>query len=156
MEAIKLIERDHRMFRRLFKRYDQAIDRPKAKGKIARELFGELAAHEGMEEEVFYPALRRRVSEKVEDTVKEGIQEHHVADLLVDELRPMNPEDEAFDPKFTVLRENVEHHLEEEEEGLLPKARKVFSREELADIGSRMERTKKRLLDGRDGGPGGR
>lgn len=150
MNAIDFIKRDHQKFREMFAKYESAAESNgdnSAIERITSELFAELKAHEGMEEDVFFPALEKHVSDEGEFEIKEGIQEHHVADLLIDELRHMSVDDEEFAPKFQVLKENVEHHLDEEEEEILPRAERLFSSEELTALGDEMEKVKERLLE---------
>ena len=97
-----------------------------------------------IEEEIFYPALKEHPNAK--DIVLEGYQEHHVVDLLVNELEEMVENDERWGAKFKVLKENIEHHIEEEEGEMFAAARKVFSEQELAELGERMERMKNETL----------
>ena len=92
---------------------------------------------ERMEEEVFYPPLRE--NKKTHDIVLEGYQEHHVADLIMDELLDMPVDAEMWQAKAKVLKENIEHHIEEEEDEMFKKARKVLSDEQLEELGTRME-----------------
>src|SRR6187397_3062211 len=108
--------------------------------KTRTELFatikGELTVHEIIEEEIFYPELRAHP--KAKDIVLEGYQEHHVVDLLMSELESLDVTDETWGPKALVMKENIEHHIEEEEGEMFTKARQVFDRGELADLGERM------------------
>jgi hypothetical protein len=97
-----------------------------------------------MEEEVFYPPLRE--NKKTHVIVLEGYQEHHVADLILDELLELPSDSEMWQPKVKVLQENIEHHIEEEEDDMFKKARKVFSEEELEQLGARMEAVRKEAL----------
>lgn len=149
MNAIELINQEHEMFRQLFDNYRDAErgHDSRAKKDLANRLMNELTAHERMEEDVFFPELRKRVSEEGEDDIDEGLQEHHVADLLIDELRELDPEDDEFKPKMKVLQENVEHHLEEEEENILPRAKRLFSNDQLNELGMRMAEVKASILE---------
>jgi hemerythrin-like domain-containing protein len=121
--AIKILLEDHERFRSLFRELEET-EIFNSKIEIFRRLATELKAHSALEEELFYPAVRK-VSEQ-DDLVDESIQEHHVIDLLLAELEGMNPSDEAgqheFTAKLKVLKENVEHHVEEEELEMFPKA----------------------------------
>jgi hemerythrin superfamily protein len=143
MNAIDLMTRDHKTLKTLLTRVVTA------KGEDRREelietLRAELVAHERMEEEVFYPPLRE--NKKTHDIVLEGYQEHHVADLIMDELLDMPVDAEMWQAKAKVLKENIEHHIEEEEDEMFKKARKVLSEEELERLGARMEAVKKEAL----------
>ncbi|MFL5681640.1 MAG: hemerythrin domain-containing protein, partial [Chloroflexota bacterium] len=108
--------------------------------KVRSELFatikGELTVHEIIEEEIFYPELRDHP--KAKDIVLEGYEEHHVVDLLMGELESLDVGDETWGAKAVVMKENVEHHIEEEEGEMFQKARQVFDRAELDDLGQRM------------------
>ncbi len=143
MNAIDLLTKDHKHLKALLNKT------VKAKGDEKREelietLRSELVAHERMEEEVFYPPLRD--NKKTHDIVLEGYQEHHVADLILDELLELPTDSEMWEPKVKVLKENIEHHIEEEEDEMFKKARKVFSDEQLEDLGTRMEAVKREAL----------
>ena len=98
--------------------------------KTREELFatikGELTVHEIIEEEIFYPELKAHP--KAKDIVLEGYEEHHVVDLLMGELESLDVDDETWGAKAKVMKENVEHHIEEEEGDMFRKARQVFDR----------------------------
>ena len=135
MDAITLLKADHDKVKRLL---DGARDRrPNAGSRPARELFatikGELTVHEIIEEEIFYPELKAHP--KAKDIVLEGYEEHHVVDLLMGELESLDVQDETWGAKALVMKENVEHHMEEEEGDMFRKARQVFDRDELVDLG---------------------
>ena len=95
-----------------------------------------------MEEEIFYPALQPRENE----IVLEGIEEHHVVDMLMIELDALPFDDEAWGARCRVMIGNIEHHMQEEETELFPRARKVLGRRELADLGARMARRRDEIL----------
>ena len=143
MNAIDLLTKDHKHLKTLLAR---AVT---AKGDERREelietLRSELVAHERMEEEVFYPPLRD--NKKTHDIVLEGYQEHHVADLILDELLELPADSEMWQPTVKVLQENIEHHIEEEEDDMFKKARKILSEQELEELGARMEAVKKEAM----------
>ncbi len=139
MDAVALLEADHVKLKKLLKELETTTERGV---KIRTELFatikGELMVHEAIEEEIFYPALKSHP--KAVDIVLEGYEEHHVVDLLMGELERMDVDDENWGAKAKVMQENIEHHIEEEEGDMFPKARKVFDRAELVDLGERMEK----------------
>ena len=97
---------------------------------------GELAVHETIEEEIFYPALKEHP--KAKELVLEGYEEHHVVDTVMAELEGLDVSDETWGAKAQVMKENVEHHMEEEEGEMFKQARQVFDRQELEDLGTRM------------------
>jgi hemerythrin superfamily protein len=125
----------------LFKRLDKAEGSEAS--KIWSELSEKLSMHETLEEKLFYPALKN--SDTTEELVLEGYQEHHVMDLLIGEINKLKPSDEAFHPKATVLQENTEHHIEEEEGELFPKVRKIWDADKRAEVGKQMEAMKEQL-----------
>jgi len=149
MHAVDLLIADHDKVRKLFKDFEQAKDGHE-KRRIADDVFLELELHTKVEEEFFYPSLKRRATtEELRDLLDESVEEHHVADTLIQELKVMSTTDSHYDAKFTVLQENIEHHADEEEEGkMFPKVRKVFSREELEEMGTRMQELKDQLMQG--------
>ena len=107
----------------------------KARTELFATIKGELTVHEIIEEEIFYPELKAHP--KAKDIVLEGFEEHHVVDLLMGELEALDVTDETWGAKALVMKENVEHHIEEEE-GEMFSARQVFDRDELVDLGDRM------------------
>jgi len=113
----------------------------KTRGELFATIKGELTVHEIIEEEIFYPELKAHP--KAKDIVLEGYQEHHVVDLLMGELEALDVSDETWGAKATVMKENIEHHIEEEEGEMFKSARQVFDRAELLDLGERMERRKR-------------
>src|SRR4051794_36852363 len=115
MNAVAMLKADHKKVKGIFREFESAGERAyRKKQQLAEQAFLELEVHSKLEEEIFYPAARSSDKDLV-DVVDEGLEEHHVVDVLIGELRQMQPEDERYDPKFKVLTENVEHHIEEEE-----------------------------------------
>jgi hemerythrin-like domain-containing protein len=144
MNAVTLLTTDHTEMKKLMNELDETTDRGI---KIRHELFGKLRdkleIHETIEEEIFYPALKEHP--KAKDIVLEGIEEHHVVDGIVAELEDLSVEDETWGAKLTVMKENVEHHMDEEESDMFPKAKKVFDEDELKTLGERMQARKDEL-----------
>ncbi|WP_168704722.1 hemerythrin domain-containing protein [Gordonia paraffinivorans] len=137
-DAIVILKGEHKEIRKLFRDFRSAGDNAvKTKGKIVDKIIEALTVHTYIENEVMYPEIRRRVPE-LEDDILESYEEHHVADVLVVELAGMSPDAERFDAKTTVLIENVEHHIEEEEDEWFPKVREALGRKELREIGEEM------------------
>ena len=119
------------------------MKRPKAsrEKKIVRETLTELEVHAAIEEEIFYPAVRKPIAKEI---MNEADEEHHVTKLLIAELEEMNGSESHFDAKFTVLAENVRHHIKEEENEMLPKARGV--KLDFEALAERMKRLKERSM----------
>jgi hypothetical protein len=107
-------------------------------------LLKELTIHENIEEEIFYPALHERP--KLKDIVLEALEEHHLVDDIVEQLRDTPFDDEHWGAKFKVTKENVEHHIEEEEGPMFQEVRREFSKDELEELGSRMDASKREQM----------
>lgn len=141
MDAITLLKEDHAKFKKLMDEIEKTTERGV---KTREELFGKLIAgltvHEKIEEEIFYPAVKERAeTKKLEDIVAESYEEHHVVDLIVAEIKDTPFDAVEWGAKFKVMKENLEHHAIEEEEGILfPKVRRAFTPEELKDLGTQM------------------
>jgi len=143
VDAITLLKDDHKTVEGLFKRFEQAGDRAyKAKRKLVDRMIHELAVDASIEEQLFYPAAREHV-ESAEDVVLESLEEHHIVKWTLSELEKMDPQDERFDAKVTVLMESVRHHVKEEEKDMFPKIRKAMEASDLKDLGAQMEAAKK-------------
>ena len=137
-DAVKLLEKDHRRFERLMKEGEETTPRASTRRRdILGVLAAEIAAHERKEEKLLYPALKRHRDAR--DIVLEGYQEHHVADVLIGELKNLDPADERWGAKFKVLKESLDHHIEEEEGHMFRTARSVLGRDKLEELGRRMQ-----------------
>ena len=124
MDAISLLEEDHKKVKKLLSDLDSTTERGvKTREELFTKVKQELQVHEAIEEEIFYPALKEHP--KAKDLVLEAYEEHNVVDM--------------------VMKENVEHHIEEEEDEMFKQARQVFSKEELTDLGERMAARKDQL-----------
>jgi cell division septum initiation protein DivIVA/hemerythrin-like domain-containing protein len=142
MDAITLLKDDHRSLERLFKRYEQAGDRAFVeKRALVDRIIEELSRHAAIEEQLFYPVARATVPD-TDDIALESLEEHHIVKWVLSELERMDPTDERFDAKVTVLIENVRHHVEEEESEFFPKVRDELGRNALGDLGDTMAKFK--------------
>ena len=141
MDAIKLLKEDHARIKPLLAEIKETTERAeKTRSELFSKIKQELTIHEIIEEEIFYPALKDHP--KAKDIVLEGYEEHHVVDTVMAELEDLPVDDESWGAKAKVMKENVEHHMEEEEGEMFQKARQVFDRDELEALGTRMERRK--------------
>ena len=141
MDAITLLETDHRRLEDLLKQGQDTTERAvKGRTELLNTLTALLNVHELIEETVLYPALKSHPEAKA--IVLEGYQEHHVADLIVKELHTLPKGDEKWGAKFKVLKESIEHHIKEEEGQMFRTARGLFSRDDLQQMGARMARMK--------------
>ncbi|MFJ9824605.1 hemerythrin domain-containing protein [Streptomyces sp. NPDC101160] len=138
MDGIVLLREDHKAVEKLFKEFERAgDDAQERKRKIVDEVIRELTAHAWIEEQVFYPAARKAAPD-TKDHVLESVEEHHAVLWMLSELAGLDPADERFDAKMTVLTENVRHHVEEEERDWFPEVRKAMGRKQLVALGERM------------------
>jgi hemerythrin superfamily protein len=143
MDAITLLREDHRSVEKLFKSFEKAGERALAtKGKIADDVIRQLSVHAAIEEQVFYPAVREAVAD-MKELVLESLEEHHIVKWVLSELDGLDPSDERFEAKMTVLIENVRHHVKEEEGELFPSVRKALGRKMLSELGEQLTAAKK-------------
>ncbi|MEX0666000.1 MAG: hemerythrin domain-containing protein [Acidimicrobiia bacterium] len=141
MDAITLLKKDHQEVSKLFKEFENLGDRAtKSKQDIVGTITEELSKHAYVEETVFYPFAAEQVPD-VKEHVLEGVEEHHVLKITLAELAGMEPGDE-YDAKVKVLKDVVEHHVDEEENDWFPKVREAVGRNDLAEVGDRMEAAK--------------
>ena len=123
-DAVALLKEDHRTVEDLFAQFEKASGDGR-KQKLATQICLELSVHAKIEEKIFYPACEGKVEE---DLLKEAYVEHDGAKVLIAEIMAGEPSDDFYDAKVTVLQEQIEHHVEEEEkrlEGLFAQARKA-------------------------------
>ena len=146
MDALELLTADHNRVRGLFKRCKDADERDDTESMrlLTTKIVEELKIHMAIEEEIFYPAVRGE-SEEISDTVFEGVEEHHVAKVLVEELATMEPDGETWKAKVKVLIEAVEHHADEEEDEMFPPVRSKTTAEQRERLGVRLEKRKVEL-----------
>ena len=139
MNAITLLKDDHKRIKDLFRRYRRlGSGAKKTKARLVAAMIKELSQHSMIEEAVFYPECRARAPETADD-VLESLEEHHIVKWTLDELRTMDPSNERYDAKVTVLMENVLHHVKEEEQALFPAAARTLSRRDLNEIGEALQ-----------------
>ena len=144
MDALKLLKADHDKVKKMMEELDSTTERAlKTREEGFTKLRHELEVHEAIEEEIFYPALKEHP--KAKEIVLEGYEEHNVVDMVMAEIAGVSYDDETWGAKFTVMKENVEHHIEEEENEMFEKARQVFDRDELGQLGDRMAERKEEL-----------
>jgi Hemerythrin HHE cation binding domain len=146
MNALTLLENDHKKMRKLLGELESTTERGiRTREELYSTIKGELLVHEAIEEEIFYPALKEHP--KAEDIVLEGYEEHHVVDVVMAELEGLPVDHESWGAKAKVMKENVEHHMEEEEGEMFKQARSVFDADELEELGERMAARKARAQE---------
>ena len=137
MKATDLLKKQHKEVKALFKKVENT-ENARERRRLMNEIATALEGHTTIEEEMFYPAVRGLETQKAEEMVLEAFEEHHVVKLVLAELPQVDPEDERFEAKMTVLSELVEHHADEEEEEMFKAAQKL-GKDELEELGERME-----------------
>jgi len=133
MNAIDLLKSQHREVSKLFSKIEKAS--ASDKGELFEEIADKLAVHAAIEEHHFYPAVKAK---RTEDILLESLEEHLGIKRVIADLMEVNAEDETFDAKIKVLKEQVEHHVEEEESDLFPKVKRLFDKEQLEALGQEM------------------
>ena len=137
MKATDLLKKQHKEVKALFKKVE-STENARERRRLMNEIATALEGHTTIEEEMFYPAVRGLETQKAEEMVLEAYEEHHVVKLVLAELPQVDPEDERFEAKMTVLSELVEHHADEEEKEMFKVAQKL-GKEELEALGEQME-----------------
>jgi len=142
MDAFELLKKDHEKVSGIFEKLEPTTERGvKTREELFTQLKQELDIHAQIEEQIFYPAIKE--AKETHEITLEAYEEHHVVKQLLAELDKLSKDDETWGAKLTVLKENVEHHVEEEEDEMFPSARKVLSGEQIEALGARMEAAKK-------------
>jgi iron-sulfur cluster repair protein YtfE (RIC family) len=144
MDPIKLLKADHDEVKALLRKLDETTERAEVtRTEGLATLKQKLDVHETIEEEILYPALKDFA--KTKDIALEGYEEHHVVDMIMAELEATPVTDETWAAKLTVAKENLEHHIEEEEDQMFKQARQAMDRDELEELGDRMVARKEEL-----------
>ena len=137
MKATDLLKKQHKEVKALFKKIENT-ENARERRRLMSEIATNLEAHTVIEEEMFYPAVRGLETQKAEEMVLEAYEEHHVVKLVLAELPNVDPEDERFHAKMTVLSELVVHHADEEEKEMFKLAQKL-GKDELEGLAEQME-----------------
>jgi hemerythrin superfamily protein len=144
VNAIDLLEKQHREVESLFEKFESTGEGArKTRERLCREIADALAVHAEIEEKLFYPESKQ---EDTEEILRESVEEHLSMKRVLADILEGDVDDEQFEARMTVLKEQVEHHLEEEEHELFPKVRKACSEEELEDLGGRMQTLAEELV----------
>ena len=145
MDAMSLLKDDHRKVKKLLAELESTTERGvKTREELFTKVKHELVVHEAIEEEIFYPALKEHP--KTKEIALEGYEEHHVVDTVMAEIEGVAYDDEKWGAKFTVMKENLEHHIEEEEGEMFKQAKQVFDQDELTQLGESMKARKEDLM----------
>lgn len=144
LDAIALLKQDHEKVLELLGTLENATGARRE--KLLSQIDRELKVHTQIEEEIFYPAYREAARKKDDRKLYfEAVEEHHVVDLVLPEASDGDDPDE-LKAKAKVLRDLVEHHIDEEQKQMFPRARKVLDRDELKDLGQRLQARKEQLM----------
>ena len=144
MDALTLLKDDHDKVKGMLDKLEKTTERAEVtRTEALQALKQELTIHETIEEEILYPALKEFA--KTRDIALEAYEEHHVVDSILAELEQTPVDDETWAAKLTVMKENLEHHIEEEEEEMFKQARQVMDEGDLWELGDRMAARKEEL-----------
>jgi hemerythrin superfamily protein len=147
-DAVTLLKADHAAVKKLFAQEEKAT---KHEGEKKQDTFNQINAaltvHATVEEEIFYPAVKKARSENVKDEVREAYEEHKQVKSLLAQISGITPADETWDMKVKVLKEDVEHHVKEEEGEMFPDARKFLGESKLVELGAQLAARKQELED---------
>ncbi|MEY2569905.1 MAG: hypothetical protein QOE63_255 [Acidimicrobiaceae bacterium] len=143
MDALELLTADHNRVRGLFARYKDAAEAKQTEkaAALVTEIFVELEVHTTIEEELFYP-WAHDLADEIGATIDEGIEEHHVVKVLMEEINELDAGSDTWTAKLKVLIENVEHHAGEEEDELFPPIRSHTKAPERAKVGEQLDAKK--------------
>lgn len=141
MNAFTLLKNDHEKVAAIMNKIEGTTERAlKTREELFSQLKTELDIHAKIEETILYPVLEK--ADESRDITLEAYEEHRLVKQLLAELEGEAKDDEKWTAKFMVLKESVEHHVEEEEGEMFKKARRVLSEEEIEELGTRLEKAK--------------
>jgi hemerythrin-like domain-containing protein len=148
-DAISLLKKDHATVKQLLNRMEKTTEKASARREqLLKEIENEIKIHTRIEEELFYPAFKEAARKADVHLYWEALEEHHVVDMVMSEAKGTDVESEEFGAKAKVIKDLIEHHAEEEETQMFPKARRIMSATELRDLGNRLQERKKELQAG--------
>jgi hemerythrin superfamily protein len=144
------LENDHETVTKLFKQFKSAsnVNNTDKKSGIVEKITAALEAHAALEEEIFYPAVKKARAEETKDEVREAYEEHRQIKALLAALSETDPDDKSFDAKVKVLQEDVEHHVKEEEGEMFPDAREFLGKERVESLGDQIVERKQQMGEG--------
>jgi hemerythrin superfamily protein len=143
-DAIGLLMADHKQVKQLFKDFEELKEEgsKEEKSAVVEQICYALTIHAQIEEEIFYPAVRKAIEDA--DLMDEALVEHAGAKELIAQLQEMDLEDDLYDAKVTVLGEQIDHHVEEEEGDMFPKAKKA--KVDTEQLGAKLLKRKEALM----------
>jgi hemerythrin-like domain-containing protein len=145
-DAITLLTEDHQRVRELLGEMEETTERAVSKREeLLATIKQELEIHTKIEEDIFYPAFRDAAKKK-DDKDLYALEEHHVVDMVMPEIKKTKADSEEFGAKAKVLKDLVEHHAGEEEKEMFPRAKKLMDREQLLDLGQQLAQARDSLM----------
>ena len=146
-DAITLLREDHATARRLLRELEETeVDQVERRKSLLEEVTSEVEVHAKVEEELFYPAFHAKAQEGEDEKLfYEAEEEHALVHGIIPLLRKTDPGSEQFSARAKVLKDLVEHHAEEEENELFPRARELMDRTSLHELGDRLKQRKTEL-----------
>ena len=146
VDAISLLKADHKKVKTLLQTLDRT-DAPARRVKLLGQIEVEVKAHARIEEEIFYPAFRKKAEESDQlEMFFEAREEHGLVDIMLAKTKETEPDGEEFGARAKVLMDLIVHHAKEEEKEMFKAARELFERDELRSLGDQMQRRKRQLL----------
>jgi hemerythrin-like domain-containing protein len=146
VDAISLLMADHRKVKGLLTALDNTTEKAIGRRKtLLKEIESEIKIHTAVEEEIFYPAYKDAARKSDQHLYYEALEEHHLVDIVLPEIKSTKVQSEEFGAKAKVLKDLIEHHAAEEETEMFPKARKLMGTEELRKIGKQIRSRKEAL-----------
>jgi hemerythrin-like domain-containing protein len=150
-DAIALLKQDHELVKEMLGELQQAAGTERDEEhqtQLLAEIEAELKVHTQVEEQIFYPAFRDAAAKREDAKLYfEAVEEHHVVDMVLPEVSDGRPGSPEFAAKVKVLKDLVEHHIEEEEGQMFPKAKKALGKEQLEQLGEQIDRRKSELSE---------
>ena len=145
-DAIGLLKADHAAVKKLFEQEEKISKRDgEKKVEVFNQINAALEVHATIEEEIFYPAVKKARSEHVKNEVREGYEEHKQIKTLLAQIASITPADESYDMKIKVLKEDVEHHVKDEEGEMFPDAKQFLGERRLVELGDDFQARKQQL-----------
>ncbi|WP_085582574.1 MULTISPECIES: hemerythrin domain-containing protein [unclassified Pseudomonas] len=147
MNAIDLLKADHERVKDILARLSESTERAlKKRTELLSKLETEISIHTRLEEDILYPAFKQAGSKEQDVMYFEAKEEHRTVDSLVlPDLKATDPGTPEFAGRVKVVRELLEHHIEEEEKEMFPQARKLLGKAALDELGVEMETLKGKL-----------
>ncbi|UUQ64543.1 hemerythrin domain-containing protein [Pseudomonas fuscovaginae UPB0736] len=147
MNAIELLKADHEKVKTILTQLSESTDRAeKKRTELLQKLELEVTIHTQLEEEILYPAFKEAGSKKDDEMYYEAKEEHRTVDSLVlPDLKNTSPTTPEFAGRVKVVKELLEHHIEEEENEMFPQAEKLLGKEKLESLGEQMQALKASL-----------